>query len=158
MANRSKSVGTKFETAVCRYLRERLGDDHIERTAPCGPRDEGDIHGLFAHGHEGIAECKCHRTCTEGDLAEWRRQTLRERGNRDADFALLVVRRPGCNYEDATARRFGLHDVHVTVEDLLKIAGVTWGTALYRDALDEWVTLPLAECCGLISGVVGDGG
>lgn len=154
MANRSKDVGTRFETAVCRYLREALGDERIERRAPHGSHDMGDLFGIRAHGWEGIAECKCHKVVTDSLIAEWQRQTEAERGNADAGFALLVVRREGCNYEDHTARRFGLHRCFVQMRDLLRIAGVSAYEAAYEAALDEWVELPLARACALTAGEV----
>ena len=80
MTNRPKKIGTGFETAVCRYLRERLQDDRIERRALHGSKDCGDIYGLYAHGFDGIAECKAHKSWNQpARLAEWREQTLAER-------------------------------------------------------------------------------
>ena len=56
-----KALGTAWETAVVRYTQAQLGDERIERRALHGARDMGDVHGLFAHGYEGIIECKRDR-------------------------------------------------------------------------------------------------
>lgn len=143
MTNYPKARGTRFESDVRRHMVARLGDPRIERRALAGSRDKGDLRGIYAHGWEGIAECKSHKDVTPGMLAEWRRQSIEERGNADADFVLLIVRRPN--------RAVGRSDVHVTVGDLcLLVPGVS---ALVDGAGDDaWVSMTLDECCDLIGG------
>lgn len=143
MTNPSKQRGTRFETAVCRHMRARLEDDRIDRAPLSGAHDRGDIWGIRAHGFRGIAECKSHKRVTPALLAEWRGQTVDERENADADFALLVVREPNLP--------IGRSRVHVTVGDLCLVApGIS---ARYDGPADEaWVSMTLDECCDLIGG------
>ena len=49
--SRQRKKGTAFETALVRWLRERLGDGRIERRALHGSRDIGDVYGLVCHGN-----------------------------------------------------------------------------------------------------------
>lgn len=142
-----RDKGTRFESAVAGYLRSALGDDRIERRALHGARDMGDIYGIRAHGFEGIAECKAHKKVTAGLIERWRDQTLFERGNADAGFALLVVK----VHRAPTA----LAEVHLTLRDLARIS-----TALevrgYLDASADstWAVVTLADAAGLIGNVL----
>lgn len=139
-----RDKGTRFETDVVRYMRRELGDTRIERRALHGSRDMGDIFGIRAHGYSGIAECKCHRTVTDGLVERWRDQTLMERGNADADFALLIV----SAYRKPVARS----EVHVTLRDLSRIGLELMLTdERYRARADEtWAVLTLRDACALI--------
>lgn len=143
MSNPSKERGTREETRVVRYLRERTGDARIERRALHGSRDMGDVRGIYAHGYEGIAEVKARRHRTPSAVAGWRDETVRERGNADADFAALVVKVPN--------RPVGESLVHLTVRDMMRSCyGMEFDC---RDELDEsWVTMTLAEWAGLLGG------
>lgn len=147
MANPSKDKGTAFETAVVRYMRARLKDERIERRALHGAKDMGDVFGIRAHGFEGIAECKAHATVTPSLIERWRDETLDERGNADADFALLVVKRPRKSICEAAC--------HVTVTDLTRIipphvAGFSRWSPAAGDC--HWVQMTLGEACSLIGG------
>lgn len=148
MANRSKERGTRYESAVVRYLREGLEDERPERLALHGSKDIGDIGHIFAHGYQGIAECKSHRRVTPGDVAEWRRQTLDERENGDSDFALLVVNQYN--------RPMGQSLVHVTIRDLARIClGMRVATTPKLSELydSQWVVMSLDDAIYLMRGV-----
>ena len=145
--SRQKAKGTAFETACVRYLRERLGDDRIERRALHGGRDMGDIFGLFAHGREGIVECKDVKNIGKALLDRFREQTVNERGNADADFALLVVHRAGVG-----AKRFGDNDCHMQVRDLERVMGGTFTCLAGESAKDMWVQASLETVCRWIMG------
>lgn len=145
--SRQKAKGTAFETACVRYLRERLGDDRIERRALHGGRDMGDIFGLFAHGREGIVECKDVKNVGKALLDRFREQTVSERGNADADFALLVVHRVGVG-----AKRFGDNDCHMQVRDLERVMGGTFTCHAGESAKDMWVQASLETVCRWIMG------
>lgn len=147
MANRPKAKGTAFETQCVRYLRKRLGDERIERRALHGSKDMGDIYNIFAHGHEGIAECKSYVRFGPADEAKWERQTEIERGNADADFALLIVHKKGVG-----ERRFGLNECHVQARDFAKIAGGRFTCLFGESAYDTWLKLPLERVCSLMLG------
>lgn len=145
MANRPKQRGTKYESDVARYLRDALGDDEISRCSLHGSRDEGDIRWVRTpSGARGIMECKSYKRYGAADLAAWREQTMAERGNADADFALLAVHGYGTGITtDACWMTFG---------DLMVVSG--WVRARdddEREAMDEtWVSMRMSELCGLI--------
>ena len=140
-----KALGTEWETAVVRYTKSQLGDERIERRALHGARDMGDIHGLFAHGYSGIIECKRDRDMGAAALAEYQRQTLDERENADADFALLVCK----NFNHGTGEAF----CWVTLRDLARIALPLMVCDGWLDRADEtWVCLPYSTACALMRG------
>ena len=154
MANPSKAKGTNFETAVVRYLQRELDDERIERRALHGAQDRGDVYGIRAHGLAGIAECKDYRSYTDHDLTRWKAQTLAERGNADADFALLVVHRRGKSAK-AEGKSFGENVVWVTVADLMRIAGISHvgaQAAGWEDQEYIWASLRLCDACDLMTG------
>ena len=140
-----KALGTAWETDVRNYVSSELGDERIERRALHGVKDMGDIHGLFAHGYEGIIECKRDRDMGAAALAEYQRQTLDERENADADFALLVVK----NFNHSVGEAF----CWVTLRDLARIALPLMVCDGWLGAADEtWVCLPLSTACALMRG------
>lgn len=140
-----KQRGTEFETSVVRYLRAQLDDERIERRVLHGSHDMGDIHGLWAHGFEGIVECKAVRAAGAKALAEWQRQTLDERYNADAGFALLVVKSFNHPVGDAIC--------WLTLRDLARVAMPLCVNDGWLDRADEtWVCLPLSTACALIRG------
>lgn len=147
MANRSKGKGTEFETRCVHFLRKRLNDDRIERRALHGAHDMGDIFNIFAHGHEGIAECKDYREFGPADLAKWREQTVAERGNADADFTLLIVHERGVG-----AKRFGQNSCHMQVRDLERVMGGDFRCLAGDTAKDMWVRVTLEDACVMIEG------
>lgn len=140
-----REKGTRFETEVVRYLRAQLGDDRIERRALHGSKDMGDIYPVYAHGYVGIIECKAHRSVTWSLIGKFQEQTLDERGNADADFALLVVK----NFNHSVGEAF----CWVTLRDLARIALPLRVNDGWLDAADEtWVCMPLSTACALIRG------
>ena len=140
-----KALGTAWETDVRNYVAKELDDERIERRALHGARDMGDIHGLFAHGYEGIIECKRDRDMGASDLAEYQRQTIDERENADADFALLVVK----NFNHSVGEAF----CWVTLRDLARIALPLMVCDGWLDAADEtWACVPLSTACALMRG------
>lgn len=145
MTNRPKEKGTRFETQVVRYLRERLADDRIERRALHGSRDMGDVRGLRSHGFEGIVECKAVAAWNAPkNLERWRAQAIAERGNAGAGFVALVVKVPNRNVSQSMA--------HVTMHDLLRIVGHDPAEG-HSEWIDEtWVSMTLDELCSLVLG------
>lgn len=146
--NKPKAKGTKFETACVKFLRERLGDDRIDRRALHGAHDMGDLHGIFAHGHEGIAECKDYAKWSKADLDRWKCQTECERGNADADFALLIVHESGVG-----KARFGQNSCYMQVRDLERVMGGDFRCIAGESAMDMWVRVTLEDACKMIEGV-----
>ena len=146
MTNKPKKKGTGFESAVVKYLREQLGDDRIERRALHGSSDLGDIYRIPAHGFEGIAECKSHKTYGPKDLNDWQWQTQDERDEACADFGLLGV--------DQINKPLASSLVYVTLRDLARIAlplRVNEGWDGRAD--DRWVCVTLAEASKMMKGV-----
>lgn len=150
MTNRPRRIGTGFESMCVGYLRERLGDDRIERRAPHGSKDMGDVFGIVAHGHEGIAECKCHKTYGPALLSEWQEQTVAERGNAGADFALLVVHEPGCGKAN-----FGRNSCYMQVRDLEAVMGGDFRCLAGELAMDMWVRVTMDDACRMMLGDYG---
>lgn len=143
--NKPKSIGTKFETAVCRYMQGALQDLRIERRALHGNKDMGDLFGIYAHGNTGIAECKAVKQYGDKLLSEWKEQAIDERENADADFALLVVKQPYKNVSQSL--------VFVTIRDLTSICiGIAPASTcgLYDDV---WISMTLETACWLMRGV-----
>lgn len=140
-----KALGTAWETAVERYTKSQLDDDRIERRALHGSKDMGDIAHVFAHGFEGIIECKRSQKLGAATMAEFFRQTLDERENADADFALLVVK----NFNHSVDEAF----CWVTLRDLSRIALPLMVNDGWLDAADEtWVCMPYSTACALMRG------
>lgn len=148
VVNKSKAKGTKYETKFVRYLRDGLEDERPERLALHGAQDHGDVGHIFCHGFEGIAECKSHKQVTPKLVAEWREQTIAERENADADFALLVV--------DVYGSSMGQSQVHVTIRDLARIClGMRVATTPKLSELydNSWVVMTLDDAIYLMRGV-----
>lgn len=150
--SKQRDIGTKFESACVKFLCKRLDDDRIERRALHGSYDLGDIRGLFAHGYQGIAECKSYKKWGPADLAEWKEQTIAERGNSDADFALLVVHRKGVG-----EKRFGENHCYMQVRDLVKVMGGEFRCLAGESAMEMWVQVTLEQACQMIEGIYHEG-
>lgn len=144
--NKPKQKGTAFETACARWMQRRLDDDRIERRALHGSNDMGDLYGIWAHGYHGIAECKDYKSWSDADLARWLNETVAEKDNADADFALLIVHRSGCGES-----RFGKNLVWLTVGDLMRISG-NYPHDIDLDTRSEYVCVTLEAACRMIGG------
>lgn len=149
MTNKPKKKGTAFETACVKWLRHRLDDDRIDRRALSGSHDMGDLYGIWAHGLRGIAECKDYADWGDASLAKWQHETIREKGNADADFALLIVHRSGCGES-----RFGRNHCFMTIGDVLRASGNGGAASTSVDVGTRatWVCMTLDDACRLIEG------
>lgn len=146
--SRQKDRGTKWETTLVRWLRERLHDDRIERRALHGSADLGDIYGLYAHGSTGILEAKSYKRWCHADLLEWQRQTLAERDNADADWGLLVPKA-----ENIGPKRLGLTTCWITCGDMLKLSNHSYVVNGFSEhARDTWLSMTLEDVCRLMEG------
>lgn len=108
----ARTQGTRFETTITRYLAIQLGDDRIERRARNGAKDRGDIGGLRTlAGGRVVAECKDVAALS---LSSWMTEAEIERGNDDAQVAVVVHKR---------ARRSNPGDqwVTMTLDDLIAL-------------------------------------
>lgn len=146
--SKQKAKGTRMETGLVRYLTRNMDDSEgIHRAALAGSADEGDVHGIRKGDLVGIAEVKNHKQTTPGLVAEWCTETLRERENAHADFAVLVMHRNGCD-QTGNSRSYGRNIVQLTMRDLMTVSGieqregsVDGSVRRTIDADDVWVTI-----------------
>lgn len=128
------------------YIKAALDDERPERRVLHGSKDMGDIAHVYAHGYEGIIECKRSQKLGAAIMAEFQRQTTDERENADADFALLVVK----NFNHSVGEAF----CWLTIRDLTRICLGIESHGELADLYDEvWVCMPLATACALMRGV-----
>ena len=140
MTNRSKSIGTRFETQCARWLTERLGYP-VERRALHGNRDVGDLAWLIGGGGaRGIVECKADKAITAASGSERRRQTVAERDNAGAQFAWLVIKTANVGMQ-----RFERTRVDVQLGDLAAM-----GCFLGKDGDSHWMSMDLETACSLL--------
>lgn len=149
MTNKPKAKGTEFETVCARWLSERLGQ-RIERRALHGTKDEGDLGWLRSwNGMDGIVECKAGaaaEAAQPANVRKWREQTIDERNNSLAGFALLVLKTPGVG-----AKTLGRTRCDLTVADLCRLLGIA--PSAKSEAV--WVTVDLECACWCIEGADG---
>lgn len=140
MTNRSKSIGTRFETQCARWLTERLGYP-VERRALHGNRDVGDLAWLIGKGDaRGIVECKAVKAVTTANVGEWRRQTISERDNAGARFAWLVIKTANVGMQ-----RFERTRVDVQLRDLAAM-----GCFLGKEGDGHWMSMDIETACSLL--------
>lgn len=85
--SRSKSKGTGWETAICRYLAGE-GFPHVERRALTGSQDRGDIAGIPGV----VIEAK---NAARTELAGWVDEAAIEQANDGADYSVVWHHRRG---------------------------------------------------------------
>ncbi|MFC9089019.1 hypothetical protein [Nocardiopsis dassonvillei] len=110
-----RSIGTRAETGVVRYLRT-VGWPHAERRALAGGKDLGDITGTPGLCWE-IKGGKVAERATDADIARWLTETEAETANCGADVGILVTKRAG--YSAARVDAWAAH------LDLTTWAGLT---------------------------------
>lgn len=141
-----KDLGTRWESDVLAYVKRALDDERPERRVLHGSKDMGDIAHVYAHGYEGIIECKRSQKLGAAIMAEFQRQTTDERENADADFALLVVK----NFNHSVGEAF----CWLTIRDLTRICLGIESHGELADLYDEvWVCMPLSTACSLMRGL-----
>lgn len=107
----SRARGTRWETAVATYLRER-GWPHAERRALNGNQDRGDIAGVI----DVVIECK---SAARHEPGPWLDEAHKEQANGRAAVGVVWFKRRGKTNPGAG---FVLMDGH-TFTHLLKEAG-----------------------------------
>lgn len=105
--SKAKQKGTLAETAVATYLQGTW--PQVERRTTAGQNDKGDIAGV----PHSVVEVKNQRSYK---IAEWLRETEKERENAQSDLGLLVIKPNGV----------GVSKVHQwwVVVDLATITGL----------------------------------
>jgi hypothetical protein len=78
---------------ITTYLRDRLGDDRIERRRLAGARDRGDIAGVRHLGQRIVVEAKDYGGRVQ--VGPWLNEAEIERGNDDAGVGLVIAKRRG---------------------------------------------------------------
>lgn len=116
--SRAREKGTRWESAVARWLTERLGRE-VAREPLHGSRDVGDLRGLTVRGRELAVECK---DCREVRAQDWLRQAEAEAGNRGAEAGIVVYHLAGVGIE-----RTGRQAVLMRLEDLARIIDIAEG-------------------------------
>ncbi|GAB3372503.1 hypothetical protein [Amycolatopsis echigonensis] len=110
----ARAAGTRFERIVADYLAASI-DDRIDRRPRSGARDRGDIGGVRLSpalgGGRVVIECK---DTVRADLAGWMREAEVERGNDDAEVALIAHKRHGVGGP-------GQQWITCTVDDLIAL-------------------------------------
>lgn len=115
--NRSsaKAAGTRMETLVATYIRDRLNDDAIDRQAKTGAKDLGDIRGVKLGTHKVAVEVKDVATPA---LPQWLREAEQERDNLNALIGVVVAKRRGTQHP-------GEQYVHMTLATFATILETT---------------------------------
>lgn len=90
--SRQKQKGTAFESAIVKYLQNRLCDDTIERRALNGTADRGDISGVTFCGQRMVIECKNEKQMR---LADYVREAENEAKNDNAFYYAVVHKKRG---------------------------------------------------------------
>ena len=84
----AKQAGSSFERLIADFLRERLGDDRIDRRVKSGSKDRGDIGGVRTiRGGRVVIEAK---NTKRDNLPAWIREAETERGNDDAAIGVVA--------------------------------------------------------------------
>lgn len=146
--SRQRAKGTRFETAIARWLCVRTNSDGstIYRKALSGARDAGDIH-IEAHGMVGIIEAKDHKQVAPALVERWQDQTIAERNNAHAEFGLLVIHTTGCGATEKSPT-FGRNIVRMTLRDLSRISSAVIRIDGHEDSL--WVQMTLDDLLTLL--------
>jgi hypothetical protein len=102
--SKSKSIGTRAETAVRNYLLS-VGYNPLEahRNVLKGKDDEGDVwlrekNGLIVFEVKGG---KAAKDASFQQIGKWYEEAEKERNNADGRFGFLVTQRPGVGYPRA---------------------------------------------------------
>jgi hypothetical protein len=102
--SKSKSIGTRAETAVRNYLLS-VGYNPLEahRNVLKGKDDEGDVwlresYGLVVFEVKGGKSAK---DASFQQIGKWYEEAEKERNNADGRFGFLVTQRPGVGYPRA---------------------------------------------------------
>lgn len=127
----AKTQGTRFETAVARYMAGFLQDPRIERRARNGGKDRGDIAGLEVKGHRIVVECKDHGG--RQNTSEWLKEAETECKNDRALACCVVSKRRGIGLESMQNQL-----VSLTLRDFLTIVGVSDSSCRYLQDKDGW--------------------
>lgn len=106
----AKNAGTRMERQIADYFAQHI-DDRIDRRTKTGNKDRGDISGMRHMGGRIVVEIK---NCARTELGAWMSEAETERGNDDAQVAIVISKRHGRGQP-------GDQWVHMTVRDLVAL-------------------------------------
>lgn len=87
----AKAAGSRFERVIADYLADQV-DERIDRRVKTGAKDRGDIGGWR---YAGLRICAELKDTVRVSLGTWWNEALVEKGNDDADIALVIHKRHG---------------------------------------------------------------
>ena len=96
----AKTAGTRFETAMERYLRWALDDPRIMRLRLHGAKDVGDIGNVFFQGEPVVIECKNTQSL---NARQHMREAITEAGNADSPYPWVLQKKPGVGISDVAS-------------------------------------------------------
>lgn len=155
MKTRPKDIGTRQETAICKFMNEWAGETVCERVALHGNKDNGDLR-ILVDGVVLAGESKhCKKYPSEKKIESFKEQTLTEQENAGSDGSVLMVNLPGCG-----VRRYEcwmqpstwllLHGVGDDDKSPLKLVGAL-RSLMERDD-NGWLRMTMADFCHLCYG------
>ena len=101
MSSPSKIKGTRFETAVCDVFNDFAGSEIARRVVLHGNHDHGDVHIKIGY-LTLVSECKYSKSYpSNGQLKNYKHQTLDETENASGDGGLLFVNVPNRSIQRA---------------------------------------------------------
>lgn len=144
--NKTKAIGTRQESAICKYINAWAGRTVCERVVLHGNKDHGDLR-IVLRDNVLTGESKhCKRYPGEKQIEDFKAQTVTENGHASQDGGVLFVNLPGCNI-----RRM---ECWMTTGTLLMICDAS--AAAPDDGV--WVRLTLADFCRTCFGEPSEGG
>lgn len=108
----AKTEGTRFETAVTRYMSVMLHDERIQRLRLHGNKDVGDVGNVYFYGEKITIECK--NTARHDYMKHYREATV-EAGNNDSPYPWVVQKKMGVGYKTTVGVGLQLAYTHVDV-------------------------------------------
>ena len=155
MRTKPKDIGTRQETAICKFMNEWAGEAVCERVVLHGNRDNGDLR-ILVDGIVLAGESKhCKKYPNEKKIESFKEQTLVEQYNSGSDGSVLIVNLPGCG-----VRRYEcwmqpstwllLHGVGDDERSPLKLTGKL--RSLMRQDDNGWLRMTMSDFCHLCFG------
>lgn len=156
---RPKDIGTRQETRIVNELNCYADRPVAERVALRGRCDHGDIRirvdDLVLTGESKHSK----HYPTEGQLAEFRRQTVVENQNAGQDGGVLFVNLPNkvigrmeCHMQKSTYLKLHGADRLLSDERMPPDLAEELWSALMEDGENDWICIPLSTLLGLAFG------
>lgn len=142
--SKAKAKGTKYESALVKVLNDWSGGQVAERVALHGNYDNGDLR-LTVDDLTICVEAKWRKSYpSEGDMLDFRTQTLAETGNSGADGGILVV-----NHYNQNVMR---SEVWMTGDTWLMLNGYDSSIFMGKHSIHDWLCMTLLDFCWMCFG------